>query len=497
MRQQKAREEAQRQAEEEKLEREAELKAEKERWARLSENENKNMEAVKPAPVERSNRNELAAANDLSLECTGLMLLKAVDHLVKGSAQLLEAIQRRLGCSKEDADALVQELVFRKLLGEQPGGISFITRNEISQDKIGNYFSQMQEVKTLKMDLSRLLANIFTEIRGIKMHFIDGSVVYLDAQMHTVWPTPYVSYDFSAAVPAVKDCINRYFFRDGNLVLFMAPGYDIPTQEFFTILLKFNSSDETADNLILYGNKLEELENISLDPDGPHNLSFALWPWQFTAYRKVKKIGVFSPQYIRCLDKELYLAEADVELVQPASMQSFALKGCAVKLSLDEKIRLIVLTTDNSKSLLSIANDYLERWPNFDEGLYDFNRKIELFNCTGESHPVFSYEELPLGRVEPPDIQSIFSGYAEVLDAYLRWRFMPSGYEKTEYNVTLERFYSQKGRLSLGKDKIGCFLDVNPDYAYAKDLEYICRRLNERDIYSDEGKKIHFESGFK
>jgi hypothetical protein len=329
------------------------------------------------------------------------------------------------------------------------------------------------------------------------MHFIDGSVVYLDAQMHTVWPTPYVPYDFSATVLNVKDCINRYFFKNGNLVLFMAPGYDIPTKEFFTLLLKFNSSDETADNLILYGNKLDELENIALNPEEIHNLLFAIWPWQFTAYRKVKRIGVFSPQYINCLDKELYLAEAEIELVQPSSMQSFSLKGCAVKLNPDEKIRLVILSTDDSKSLLSIANDYLGRWPNLDEGLYDFNRKVELFNCTGESQPVFAYEDLPIGKTEPVDLKSIFSGYAEALDAYLRWRFMPSGYDKSEFSLTMERFYSQKAQLIQDKDKLRCLLAAGGDYAYAKDLEYICRRLNEGDIYSDDGQRIWFENGFK
>ena len=495
----KLKEETRLREEQEKLAREAELKAEHERWARLSEEEEKRRkEAFNASQIAKEEASvEFHAGSSLPKECTGAVLLKAIDHLIKGSVQLSEAIQRRLGYPKEEVEALTQTLIFQDIVGNEPGALSAITRNEISTDKLSGYFTQLQELKTMKLDLSRLLANIFTQSRGIKMHFIDGSVVYLDAQMHTVWPTPYMPHDFSATVTSVKDCINRYFFKDGNLVLFMAPGYDIPTKEFFTLLVNFNSKHETADNLILYGNKLDELENIALNPEGNHNLLFALWPWQFTAYRKVKRIGEFSSQFVDCMNKEFYLAEIEIELVQPTNMQSFSLRGCAIKLSLAEKIRLVVLSTDGSRDLVSLANDYLCRWPNLDEGLHDFNRKIELFSCTGESQQVFAYEELPIGKSEPIDLKSIFSGYSEALDAYLRWHFMPPGYEKTEFKLNRERFYSQKAQIIQGKDKIQYLFSVINDYAYAKDLEYICRRLNERDIHTDDGQRVCFESGFK
>ena len=476
--------------EQEKLAREAELKTEHDRWARLSEEENSRKEPLQAVQTPLS-------VLSLSRECTGVVLLKAMDYLLRGSAQLGEVIQKRLGCSKEEIEALTQILIFQGIVDDAPGALSLVTRNEISANKLPDYFAQLQELTTMKLGLSRLAANIFTEVRGMKIHFIDESIIYLDAQMHTVWPTPYVPHDFSATTTSVKDCINRYFFKAGDLTLFMAPGYDIPTKEFFTLLLNFDSKHKTADSLILYGNKIEELENIVLNPETNHSLLFGLWPWQFTAYRKVKRIGEFSLTHIDCLNKDFYLAEIEIELIQPAAMQSFVLKGCAIKLNLAEKIRLVVLSTDGAKNLVSLANDYLCRWPNLDEGFYDFNRKIELFSCTGESRHFFAYEDLPIGKSEPADLKSIFSGYAEALDAYLRWNFMPSGYDKIGFDLTKQRFYSQKGQLIQGKGRIQYFLTVAHDYAYAKDLEYICRRLNERDIRADDGQKICFESGFK
>lgn len=464
--------------EQEKLDREVELKAEGERWARLSEDESKRK---KP----------------LSKECTGVVLLKAIDYLVRGSAQLSEAIQRRLDSPKEEVEALTRALIFQGILGNTPGALSSVPRDEISADKLSAYLAQLQELKTINLDLSRLAANIWTKVRGMKMHFIDGNIVYLDAQMRTVWPTAYMPHDFSATRTTVKDCINRYFFKDGNLALFMAPGYDVPAKEFFTLLLNFNSKDKTADNLILYGNKLDELENIALDPEEGRNLLFALWPWQWTAYRKVQRIGEFSLHHIDCVNKDFYLAEIEIELIQPTARRSSALKGCAIKLNLAEKIRLVVLSTDEAKSLVSLADSYLCRWPNLDEGFHDFSRKIELFNYIGESQQSFAYADLPVGKSEPADLKSIFSGYAEALDAYLRWHFMPSGYDKIELPLTKGRFYNQEAQLIQAKGKMRCFFTVAHDYAYVKDLEYICRRLNERDIRTDDGQRVCFESGFK
>ncbi len=498
-------EKAQKKAEEDKAkedqetaDREAELNAERQRWARLAEEENKRKEVLAVSQVIKEEAKvESLSERSLARQCTGVVLLKAVDSLIRGSVQLSEAIQRRLDSPKEEVDALTQALIFQNIVGKQPGALSSIVHNEISADKLSGYFAQLQELKTMHLDLSRLAANIFTEIRGIKVHFIDGCVVYLDAQMHTVWSAPHTPHDFSATVTSIKDRVNRYFFNDGNLILFMAPGYDFPTKEFFKLLLNFNSKHGAADNLILYGSQLDELENITLNPEEEHSLLFALWPWQFIAYRKVKRIGEFSPQRIDCIDKDFYLAEIEIDLMQPANMQSLSLKGCAIKLSLAEKIRVVVLSTNESKSLLSLANDYLCRWPNLDEGFHDFNRKIELFNCTQESKQFFAYEGLPINKSEPVDLKAIFSGYAEALDAYLRWHFMPAGYEKQELNLTKERFYNQKVQLTQGKDKLRYSFTVAHDYAYAKDLEYICRRLNESDIRTEDGQRICFESGFK
>ena len=326
------------------------------------------------------------------------------------------------------------------------------------------------------------------------MHFVDGSVVYLDAQLHTVWSTPYTPYDFSATVATVKHQVNRYLFEDGNLVLFMAPGFDIPTKEFFSLLVNFNLKPKTVDNLILYGNKLEELGKIALNPADNRELSFGLWPWQFTAYRKVNRIGEFNLNRIDCMNKDFYLAEIEITLIQPTTKQSTVLKGCAIKLELAEKIRLVILSTNHTENLVTLANNYFCHWPNLDEGFQDFSRKMELFTYTGELQQFFAYENLLVAKSEPVGLKSVFLDYTETLDAYLRWHFMPSGYEKSVFPLMKERFYSQKAQLTQVKGKLHYSLVAA--HGYAKELGYLCRRLNERDIRADNGQRVCFESAF-
>ena len=197
------------------------------------------------------------------------------------------------------------------------------------------------------------------------------------------------------------------------------------------------------------------------------------------------------------MNKDFYLAEIEIELMDPTTKQPSALKGCAIKLDLAEKIRLVVLSIDQAESPVSLAENYLCRWPNLDESFQDFSRKIELFTYAGGSQKFFTYENLPVGKREPPDLKSVFSGYAEALDAYLRWHFMPAGYEKIELKLTKDRFYNQKAQVMQDKDGMHYSLVAARNYTYAKEMEYICRRLNERDIYSFGNQKVWFESVFK
>jgi len=508
-RQEKLAKEAQeqaRQAEEERkrLEGEAELKAEKEKWARLAEAE---LKSKQPAVKEEVNIQKIEISHiDLlptDRGCSGAVLLKAIDCLIGGSKQINEAICKITGNHPEDFIALTQAIIFKFLFGSGKDNhalLCSLAGQQIPQEKLDSYYLEIKENKTIKSDIARIIASAFTEARGVKVHFIDGGIVYLDGQLHTTWSTPYLPYDFASTVYDLKNSLNKCFFENHPLVLLSAPGYDMPTKEFFNLLLNMSLANKGPDNVILYGNKLEEFENISLNQENNYSFVFGLWPWQFTNCRKIKKIGNFNPEHIEGIDKDLYLAEIELDLLQASTNQSITLQGCAVKTDLKEKIRVVILSSDQGLvNLNKLAQIYLSRWPNLDEGFADFSRRVEVFTYAGSSQSSFSTENIGLNLTEiNPGLEEIFANYVKALDAYLRWHFLPAGYAKKDFSFTNECFYKAPAKLVTSQAKVTAQMQVNQEgKPPLKDLEYLICRLNERQINLGNGKIFYFENVFK
>ena len=490
-----AQEELARQAKDELIRREEEagLKAEREKWAKLAEEE---------ISIQKNDVN-LTGLSPLDRICSGAIFLKAIDCLIGGSKQINEMICKGMGKRPEDFLALTEAVIFRSLFGfgkDSLDSLYSLVGQQIPQEKLDNYYSEINQNKTIRSDIARIIYDAFREARGVKMNFIDGNIVYLDGQLHTIWSTPHLPYDFTNAVYDLKNSLNKYFSQSQPLVLLSAPGYDLLTKEFFNLLLNISGkTKKELDTLILYGNKLEELESISLNRENNYSLVFGLWPWQFTTSRKINKIGNFNKEHIEGIDKDLYLAEIEVDLLQPSINQSMTFQGCAVKIDLQEKIRVVILSNDQSSvNLNKLADLYFSRWPNLEEGLQDFSRKVEVFTYAGSTQKFFSTESSSLSLPEAGlELGEIFANYINILDAYLRWHFLPVGYAEKDFSFTNEYFYKASAKLVTGQARVTAEMKANYAKPPLKDLEYLLRRLNERQINFGNGKVLYFESAFK
>jgi len=483
------------------LEEEAELKAEREKWARLAEEE---LKFKQPTAKEEVNiqKNEINMAGSLPPDrvCSGAIFFKAVDCLIGGSKQINEVICKRTGNHPEDFITLTQAVIFRSLFGKDDLALLYsLVDQQIPQEKLDNYYSEIKQNKAIRLDIARVISNAFTEAWGVKVHFIDGSIVYLDGQLHTTWSTPYLPHGFANAVYDLKNNLNNFCFKGHPLVLLSAAGYDVPTKEFFNLLLNISLPKKGPDTLILYGNKLEEFESISLKHENKYSLVFGLWPWQFTTCRKIKKIGNFNLEHIEDVDKDLYLADIEIDLLQPATNQSITLHGCAVKTDFKEKIRVVILSSDqNLVNLNKLAQTYLSRWPNLEEGFQDFSRKVEVFTYAGSTLNFFSMESFGLSLPETNlELGETFVNYIKILDAYLRWHFLPAGYAEKDFSFTNENFYKEPVKLTTSQSRVTAQMQIDHGQLPLKDLEYLIRRLNERQINLGNGKMLCFENAFK
>jgi len=445
----------------------------------------------------------------LEPECTGAIWLKVADHLIGGSYYIAEAVKNRLKKVYGEIITKTEGAIYLplfKLEKESPNtdlpGLWGLIGKKIPLENILSYLNFLQSVNTIDVDILGIISNSLQQVRCIKVDLSEENTFYLDGQMHTVWSTPHIPYDFSSTIYNIKKYINTYFYQDKPFNMFMAPGYDTPTKELFNFILSLDSKDKKFSKLTLYGNKLEELEVIPLEKAKRRFFVFGLWPWQFVEYRKVKKIGEFKPFHFEPLNKDFYLAEIEIELSQPVTDQLVMLRGCALKLNLAEKTRLIILSNlplsnlpSENTGLTELANIYLSHWPNLEEAFQDLSRKIELFTYTGSSQHFLSTESLNFNREKEQNIRALFNNYLKVLDLYVKWHFLPLGYENKDFSVINEHFYSLKANLKKERDSIIITFQPPPGYAYLKELEYACHRINEETIFNFEGKRLWFVLG--
>jgi hypothetical protein len=217
-----------------------------------------------------------------------------------------------------------------------------------------------------------------------------------------------------------------------------------------------------------------------------------LWPWQFGQYRTVRIKEDFKKFRFEILKKDFYIAETEVELLQPTINRRLTLRGCALKSKLEDKIRLIILTNlpPEKSSLEELSSLYLNHWPNLEECFQDFSRKIELFTYTASARRFFFADTLNLKPETAPDIKGLLHYYLMALDFYVMWHFLPFGYEDQYFSTINERFYSLKAKLKEEKDRIFVAFQPPSDYPFLKDLAYACYRVNEREILTSQGKRL-------
>jgi len=521
-------EEAEKEAEKEVLrqreEEEIAKKAEEEKWAKLAEEERRGKEErlaeeaqeeaekkakeeeqrIKFAQLEEEKRAKEEAARKeqeapklsaefssdkiSQIENSGIILLKAVDYCIGASKLIAAAIKHRLPQAEGNFEDLVEDLIYLPLL---QGKI-----DQPTVDKLSGNLEKIENIKVMSLDISRIITSSLQEARCVKVIISDGANLYLDASMYSAWSSPHIPYDFASPLSSLKKHINKYFHENSALVIFNAPGYDMPSPEFFNFFGALDGKGNQITNLVIYGNKFEELEVLPVTHVQKRFFVFGVWPWQFTECRKVKSIGEFRSFRIEGEERNLYIADIEMELRHPNLGKKMSFYGCALKTSLNEKTRLIILSnyTPEIKKSEELVSIYFNHWPNLEETFQDYSRKIELFTYTANSQRYFSAENINLGLGDITTIKDLFGAYLSALDAYARWHLLPAGYENKEFVVIKERFYNLIAELSNKKE--GCLAKfiLPPGYPFEKDLSYLCRRINEKEVILSNGLKLHLKT---
>lgn len=498
----KAVEEAARKAEEERLrikaeeikvkeekikaEEEAARKAEEERWLKLADKERMLKEEEEKAKLAASLKIERFS----QIEGTGIILLKAADHVIGASQLITEAIEKRGGKERSGLSGIVENLIYLSLVQDKI--------DKPTLDKLSIYLDELENLKGLNLDIARAIYKALQEVRYVKAVLSDGSNIYLDGQMYSVWSSPHIPHDFSSPMQDIHKRIDKYFNQDSPLVLFNAPGYDLPSKDFFDFLSAMESKNGSFSSLVFCNNKLEELAVLPVVESKKRFIIFGIWPWQFVSSRRVKNIGKFRSFRINEQNRDLYIADIEIELAYPMADKQVVLRGCALKASPSDKTRIVILSNfpSGAKEAEELAGIYLSRWPNIEEAFQDYSRKIELFTYTANSQRFSLAESLKIEFERVSSIKDLLKNYLIVLDAYVRWHFLPAGYENKEFLTSRERFYSLDVRLNKVDNK-GYLANFSlpADYSFARDLSYASCRINEKGITLSDDLGLYLNPG--
>jgi hypothetical protein len=125
-----------------------------------------------------------------------------------------------------------------------------------------------------------------------------------------------------------------------------------------------------------------------------------------------------------------------------------------------------------------------------EEAYHDYSRKVELFTYTVDSQRYFSVENLSLSKPEVQDSKSLFASYLEALDSYVRWHFLPTGFETKDLSFTKESFYDLDALLSRQQENVVVTFQPPSGYAYLKELQYLACRVNEREVILADGSRL-------
>lgn len=430
-------------------------------------------------------RRRVLEQGSYEFESAGVFFLKAADCLLGGSLSISEAVNKCFEFGDEETLNKIEYLIYGGLLdvhGNETVKSNLFGRDFKREDMLA-YLVSLQSVKELCPEITKVISELHKEIRILKLNLTDKSVVYLDGQTRSVWPSPKIPVGFSAAYYEADRYVKKIFLGNEPLVLFMSPGYDVPTEEFFNLIYCFNGQKSISSAAVYDHNLIETQIICQSEPPLKQSIVFGLWPWQFGQYREVKSMGGFKPFYFIPADKTYYIAETTMELSGHNKDKKVILSGCVLKSSPKGKEIVSIWANFGFEWLKSeeIAAVYLNKWPNLKEGFVNFSRNVENFSLGLKDRGFLSIEKTNINPFL--GVKKLLDAYLGVLDSFVRLNFLPDGYEKGGFSAIKDKFYDLKGIFIPKRNEIIIKFLPSINRPNIKELKYACNRVNERNAF--------------
>ncbi|MBP7215874.1 MAG: hypothetical protein KBA46_01170 [Candidatus Omnitrophica bacterium] len=440
------------------------------------------------APLESFTR--VISLEPQSLECAGAgaVFLKAADCLLETSKQIMGIINKKTGWPQGTIAKKTECAIFQNLSPEQ--WLLPLLGYAVEGSVTDSYLIDLQGVSGLGADLWYVISKSFQEVRGFKITLTDGRQLFLDGQARSVWQVQHIPHAFSTTINNAVSYINSCFSHDSPFTLMMCQNEG---HECFSFLQALEGNGAYLSQVSLYDNKLKDLEGVRPDQGKRYHWLMALPTTQLLGMGRVEKLGNFKPYTFAPLQKSFFIAEASVAISKHVANKEVTIRSCALKRTQEARPQFYILTNMSADrvGIEQLAQMYLSRWPNLEEGMRDFQHKLEFFAYTGGDPGVSLRERFGVTKEFAHAINVLFAEYQKHLDIVVRQSFFPSTYENIDFSTMKKRFYDLKAFIKHSPNETVVTFLPYQGYPYTADLAFACARVNERNVMVDENTRLY------
>lgn len=238
-------------------------------------------------------------------------------------------------------------------------------------------------------EYSLLKQQAFCGIRNFKIFLENGTQLFMDASLSSLWAEEEIDFldSFSIPSPKAMSFLSHFLISNNEpIILFAMPGQTALSKSFYNLISFFeNKKGCRATQIELFDRTGDLISSFPFILEQKRIFMLGLRPWQkeFTEFLKAAKWAGKRPFYHEGLDKAFYFSQTRKDLVDPQggnvllsvislweeeSSLDFNQPGDKGKMIKEKEPVCMILTNDRDSSSEKILRDFLWRWPNLTDG---------------------------------------------------------------------------------------------------------------------------------
>ncbi len=432
----------------------------------------------------------------LEIDCAGAYFLKGLDEQVSLSL-ILRQFSRNIFPKSNSKILEYKNNVALYSSVFHPGGLekldSYSGNGLWKMVSDGKKFHKSSIIKYLdNINRMDIIPNI---LRGIELgiDFVNliaiqpknGPAFYIDPGCHLIWPKPAINLTYTLPIIKAQELISNILFNNRPLILLSSRPYQPLVEDLGYFFKAWNGEPDyqikAVSLLDVNGNQLSRIDKVGLKR---RDFIFAALPWQIPNLRLPERKTPSTKIRLGPFLEEFILESGELNFTQRIDNKGVKLRIVLLSNTfLHPRLCLITNIPNLEKSDAEIADSYLARWPNMEEGFEDMLKKTESASL-GKSHNINNIKMLRVNfPQEKLNFQELLRCLLEYLNNLCQLRFFPTLSQPVDFQEMREKVYSLPGRVSQTEKAKIVYIQYPSGFAFQNELLFACRRFNEECVF--------------